>query len=78
MGNKQAMIFEKFRQLDQSVTRQHSGTGLGLAISKELTALLGGVIGVESTPGTGATFWISLPIKIAAGAQDVRGKTVLT
>ncbi len=76
--DKQAMIFEKFRQIDGSVTRQHSGTGLGLAISKELTMLLGGTIGVVSTSGEGATFWISLPMKNVAGAQDVRGKMVLT
>jgi len=77
-ADKQALIFEKFRQIDGSVTRQHSGTGLGLAISKELTALLGGTIGVVSVAGEGATFWISLPIKIVAGAQDVRGKLTLT
>jgi len=41
---KHAMIFEKFRQLDGSVTREHSGSGLGLAISRELMTLLGGKI----------------------------------
>src|SRR3712207_9323471 len=46
--DKQGVIFEKFRQLDASVTRQHSGTGLGLAISKELTTLLGGAIDRKS------------------------------
>ncbi len=56
------MIFEKFRQVDQSATREHHGTGLGLAIAKELTFLLGGEIDVESEPGSGATFWIRLPI----------------
>lgn len=56
----QQVIFEKFRQIDQSATREHHGTGLGLAIAKELTYLLGGEIGVDSTPGQGATFWVRL------------------
>jgi two-component system sensor histidine kinase BarA len=76
--DKQQMIFEKFRQIDGSVTREHGGTGLGLAISKELIGLMGGVIGVRSTPGDGATFWIVLPVRIEAGALDVRAGLVLT
>lgn len=76
--SQHSAIFEKFRQIDGSVTRQHSGTGLGLAISKELTILLGGSIGVTSKPGEGATFWISLPPKNVAGAADVRAKLVLS
>jgi two-component system, NarL family, sensor histidine kinase BarA len=71
---KHEMIFEKFRQIDGSVTRQHSGTGLGLAISKELTALLSGSIGVQSAPGEGACFWITLPLEIQPGQRDVREK----
>jgi two-component system sensor histidine kinase BarA len=69
--DKQSMIFEKFRQIDGSVTRQHSGTGLGLAISKELTQLMGGSIGVMSRPNEGATFWVILPVKIAPTTQAV-------
>ncbi len=74
----QAVIFEKFRQLDGGVTRAHSGTGLGLAISRELATLLGGSIGVRSVPGEGATFWIRLPVRIEASQQDVRGSLVLS
>jgi signal transduction histidine kinase len=75
---QQSAIFEKFRQIDGSVTRQHSGTGLGLAISKELTTLLGGAIGVRSAPGEGATFWITLPLKNVPGPADIRAKMVLS
>jgi two-component system sensor histidine kinase BarA len=71
---KQAIIFEKFRQIDGGVTREHSGTGLGLAISRELTGLIGGQIGVESSLGHGATFWIIVPLQIQAELKDVRDK----
>ena len=73
---KQQLIFEKFRQVDASVTRTHSGTGLGLAISKELTALLNGSISVRSAEAEGATFWIDIPLQIEAGATDVREKLI--
>jgi signal transduction histidine kinase len=78
---KQNLIFEKFRQIDGSVTRQHSGTGLGLAISRELTLLLEGTIGVISHPGQGehgATFWILLPLGIEPSMKDVRGRLIVT
>jgi len=65
----QSLIFEKFRQIDQSATREHHGTGLGLAIAKELTRLLGGQIGVDSRVGEGSTFWVLLPVATPEPAE---------
>ena len=58
------VIFDDFRQLDQSHTREYGGTGLGLSITKNLLALLGGYITVESVYGEGSRFTVNLPIKL--------------
>jgi len=57
----QDIIFEKFRQIDASHTREHPGTGLGLAICRELAEMLGATVSVVSEPGQGATFFVDLP-----------------
>jgi len=54
-------VFDKFWQLDTSVTREHGGAGLGLAITNELAQMLGGEISLESEEGKGTTFVVTLP-----------------
>lgn len=64
---QQARLFVAFERLDAD-SSAIEGTGIGLALSKRLVESMGGTIGVESQPGAGSTFWISLPI--ADGAAD--------
>ncbi len=62
----QEVIFEDFRQLDGSSSRQYGGTGLGLSLSKKLAVALGGTIQVASETGVGSVFSLLLPVKSSA------------
>ena len=60
-----SVIFEPFRQVDQTVTRQYSGTGLGLAITDSLAKAIGGTVSVESQIGVGSKFWVQFPRRLS-------------
>ena len=65
-----ATIFEPFAKQDDSYAARHGGAGVGLAVAKRLIESVGGTIGVESEPGMGASFWLTVPAMKAGTASE--------
>ncbi|MBL6963397.1 MAG: PocR ligand-binding domain-containing protein [Bacteroidetes bacterium] len=87
---KREIIFDRFKQADDTVSKKYGGTGLGLTISKKLVDLMGGEIWVESEVGKGSTFYFTLPYRLIQSTKefieptekiyeniDLTGKTIL-
>ena len=69
-NDDQKIIFDRFRQSDETISKLYGGTGLGLSISKGLVKLLGGEIGVESDGENGSKFYFTIPLELVTYAEN--------
>jgi signal transduction histidine kinase/CheY-like chemotaxis protein len=72
------LLFQRFQQVDSSTTRRYGGSGLGLCICRELAALMGGRVTVESTPQIGTEFRVTLPLERLAASEPTSAANSVT
>jgi PAS domain S-box-containing protein len=70
-AEQQTRLFDAFEQADSSTTRKYGGTGLGLAINRRIAKHMGGKVGVESVPGQGSTFWLTVRLGKGVVAEPI-------